>query len=125
GDFGDDRTLGDLRGYRGHTVRLGSSGLPGDGAVTQTDVRVVPTEGAGVEAKVHTRIGARALMTLKREDGSALPFGAQVTVNGQDGSAPLVDTATQVTLTGLADKGELTETWGALLSRLKYPLYAL
>lgn len=31
-------------------------------------------------------------MTLKREDGSAIPFGAQVTVNGQDGSAALVDT---------------------------------
>ncbi|EHZ7135799.1 pilin outer membrane usher protein SafC, partial [Salmonella enterica] len=91
---------------------------------TQTDVRVVPTEGAVVEAKFHTRIGARALMTLKREDGSAIPFGAQVTVNGQDGSAALVDTDSQVYLTGLADKGELTVKWGAQQCRVNYRLPA-
>ncbi|ECX3707903.1 pilin outer membrane usher protein SafC, partial [Salmonella enterica] len=95
-----------------------------DAEVTQTDVRVVPTEGAVVEAKFHTRIGARALMTLKREDGSAIPFGAQVIVNGQDGSADLVDTDSQVYLTGLADKGELTVKWGAQQCRVNYHLPA-
>lgn len=97
---------------------------PDDAEVTQTDVRVVPTEGAVVEAKFHTRIGARALMTLKREDGSAIPFGAQVTVNGQDGSAALVDTDSQVYLTGLADKGELTVKWGTQQCRVHYQLPA-
>lgn len=58
------------------------------------------------------------------EDGSAIPFGAQVTVNGQDGSADLVDTDSEVYLTGLADKGELTVKWGAQQCRVNYHLPA-
>ncbi|ELU5552975.1 fimbria/pilus outer membrane usher protein, partial [Salmonella enterica] len=123
-DFRGDTTVGNLSVYQENTVSLDPSRLPDDAEVTQTDVRVVPTEGAVVEAKFHTRIGARALMTLKREDGSAIPFGAQVTVNGQDGSAALVDTDSQVYLTGLADKGELTVKWGAQQCRVNYQLPA-
>ncbi|EDS6428347.1 type VI secretion system baseplate subunit TssK [Salmonella enterica subsp. enterica] len=123
-DFRGDTTVGNLSVYQENTVSLDPSRLPDDAEVTQTDVRVVPTEGAVVEAKFHTRIGARALMTLKREDGSAIPFGAQVTVNGQDGSAALVDTDSQVYLTGLADKGELTVKWGAQQCRVNYHLPA-
>ncbi|EBS2232757.1 fimbrial biogenesis outer membrane usher protein [Salmonella enterica subsp. enterica serovar Middlesbrough] len=123
-DFRGDTTVGNLNVYQENTVSLDPSRLPDDAEVTQTDVRVVPTEGAVVEAKFHTRIGARALMTLKREDGSAIPFGAQVTVNGQDGSAALVDTDSQVYLTGLADKGELTVKWGAQQCRVNYHLPA-
>ncbi|MDI54996.1 fimbrial biogenesis outer membrane usher protein, partial [Salmonella enterica] len=123
-DFRGDTTVGNLSVYQENTVSLDPSRLPDDAEVTQTDVRVVPTEGAVVEAKFHTRIGARALMTLKREDGSAIPFGAQVTVNGQDGSAALVDTDGQVYLTGLADKGELTVKWGAQQCRVNYQLPA-
>ncbi|EOT1268580.1 fimbrial biogenesis outer membrane usher protein [Escherichia coli] len=121
-DFRGDTTIGNLNAYQENTVSLDPSWLPDDAEVTQNDVRVVPTEGAVVEAKFHTRIGARALMTLKREDGSAIPFGAQVTVNGQDGSAALVDTDSQVYLTGLTDKGKLMVKWGAQQCRVNYQL---
>ncbi|HIG9002653.1 TPA: fimbrial biogenesis outer membrane usher protein [Shigella boydii] len=123
-DFRGDTIMSNLNAYQENTVSLDPSWLSDDAEVTQTDVRVVPTEGAVVEAKFHTRIGARALMTLKREDGSAIPFGAQVTVNGQDGSAALVDTDSQVYLTGLADKGELMVKWGAQQCRANYQLPA-
>ncbi|MGT3289603.1 fimbrial biogenesis outer membrane usher protein [Yersinia enterocolitica] len=121
-DFRGYTTVSNLNAYQENTVSLDPSRLPDDAEVTQTDAQVVPTEGAVVEAKFHTHIGARALMTLKRVDGSAIPFGAQVTVNGQDGSAGLVDTDGQTYLTGLADKGELTVKWGAQQCRVNYQL---
>ncbi len=57
-DFRGDTTVGNLSVYQENTVSLDPSQLPDDAEVTQTDVRVVPTEGAVVEAKFHTRIGA-------------------------------------------------------------------
>ncbi len=87
--------MGNLNVYQGNTVSLDPSRLPVAAQEGHTNrcARGYLTEGAVVEAKFHTRIGARALMTLKREDGSAIPFqGAGYSQYGQDGGAALVDT---------------------------------
>lgn len=79
-----------------------------DGAVSQ----VVPTEGAIVRAEFTTRIGQRALLTLRQSNGQAVPFGAMV--NGEhQGMTGIVGDDGQVFLSGLAPSGELTVIWGS------------
>lgn len=48
---------------------------------------MVPTKGAVVRAGFRTRVGGRALVSLARQDGTPLPFGAVVTVEGEAGQA--------------------------------------
>lgn len=110
--------------YQENVVSLDPLELPDDVDITQTDVRVVPTRGAVVPARFSTRQGARAMMSLTREDGSAVPFGSLVTVAGAEGSAGIAGSRGQVYLTGLPAKGELIVRWGAGQCRATYILPA-
>ncbi|MGC1059679.1 fimbria/pilus outer membrane usher protein [Pantoea agglomerans] len=76
-----------LANYQDNTVSLDPTTLPDDADVPLTDVRVVPAAGAIVMAAFRTRTGARALVTLKHPNGTPVPFGVQVSVAGQAGSA--------------------------------------
>jgi len=102
-----------LTDYQENTVSLDPTTLPEDADVPQTDVKVVPTEGAVVVAAFRTRTGARALVTLRHPDGSPVAFGSHVDVEGESGSAGLADAGGQAYLTGLPARGTLHVQAGA------------
>lgn len=96
-----------LTDYQENTVSLDPTSLPDDVDIPQTDLKVVPTEGAVVEAGFRTYTGAKALVTLHHPDGSPVAFGSQVAVEGQNGSAGLADAGGLAYLTGLPARGSL------------------
>lgn len=98
--------------YQENTVSLDPTGLPADADITQTDVRVVPTQGAVIAAKFATRVGGRAMMTLTRPGGEVVPFGALATLATQGVGAGVVGENSQVYLTGLPENGQLNVKWG-------------
>jgi outer membrane usher protein len=111
-DFRGYTTQAYLNPYQENNVSLDPSNLPSNAEVTQTDMTVVPTQGAVIPATFATRIGARALMTLTREDGTSVPFGAIAMLGEQATIAGVVDDNGVVYLTGLPAKGELSVRWG-------------
>lgn len=112
-DFRGYALVGGLLPYQENVVSMDPTRLTGDAEVTQTDVIVVPTEGAVIPATFATHIGARALVTLTRPGGRAVPFGALVTPQGQASADTGINGENgQVYLSGLADKGLLLVRWG-------------
>ena len=102
--------------YQENVVALDPTTFPADAEVPQTDCRVVPTKGAVVSAGFTTRVGGRALVTLTRGDGTPLPFGAVVTVDGESGrtsgAAGVVGDNGEVYMSGLSETGKLKAQWG-------------
>ncbi|KTR45707.1 pilin outer membrane usher protein SafC [Pantoea ananatis] len=111
-----------LADYQDNTVSLDPTTLSDDADVPQTDVRVVPAAGAVVMAAFRTRTGARALVTLQHPNGTPVPFGAQVSVAGQAGSAGLADGSGQAFLTGLPPAGRLMVRSGSERCQADYRL---
>lgn len=110
-DFRGYTTSASLNPYQENTLSLDPLNLPEGVDINQTDVRLIPTQGAVIAAKFATRTGGRALMTLNKPDGEVVPFGTLVKVTGKEGSAGIVGGKGQVYLTGLPDKGELLAKW--------------
>ncbi|SQA96960.1 F1 capsule-anchoring protein precursor [Cedecea neteri] len=80
----------------------------------QTDTRVTPTKGAVVPATFQTRIGGRALIALSRPGGNPVPFGAIVSLEGNDSprATGVVGNESEVYMSGLPDNGTLLVQWG-------------
>ncbi|HDR2789827.1 TPA: fimbrial biogenesis outer membrane usher protein [Enterobacter asburiae] len=97
--------------YRHNTLALNTETLPGNADVDQAAKTVTPTRGAIVRAHYETHVGSRVLMTLKRADGSAIPFGATASQAHQDGEF-IVGDGGQVYLTGMQEKGTVDVSWG-------------
>lgn len=108
-DFRGYTTLSNLTPYQKNDININPLRLPDDAAVSQTTVSVVPTRGAIVKAKFRTSVGKRVLLKLVREDGSPVPFGAVVTVEGNDNSTGIG----RVYLTGVQERGRMMAFWGA------------
>ncbi|EFI6470453.1 aggregative adherence fimbria II usher protein AafC [Escherichia coli] len=115
-DFRGYALAGYASPYQENVITLDPTTFPEDAEVPQTDSRVVPTKGAVVRAGFRTRVGGRALVSLTRQDGSSLPFGAIVTLEGKpgetSGSAGVVDDKGRVYLSGLPETGKLKAQWG-------------
>ncbi|ENQ1253785.1 fimbria/pilus outer membrane usher protein [Escherichia coli] len=115
-DFRGYTLLGWVSPYQENVVTLDPTTFPEDAEVPQTDSRVVPTKGAVVSAGFTTRVGGRALVTLTRGDGTLLPFGAVVTVDGEagrtSGAAGVVGDNGEVYMSGLSETGKLKAQWG-------------
>lgn len=115
-DFRGCALSGWVTPYQENVVTLDPTTFPADVEVPQTDNRVVPTKGAVVIARFTTRVGDRALLTLTRGDGTPLPFGAVVTVEGEaghtSGAAGVVGDNGEVYMSGLSDTGKLKVQWG-------------
>ena len=102
-----------LSPYQINTVSLDVSTLPEDAEVDETDVKVVPTRGAVIRAHFNPRIGARALVTLTRTDGTAVPFGALVALAGEGSvESGIAGDGGTVYLSGLPPSGRLTASMG-------------
>ncbi|EHC4525260.1 fimbria/pilus outer membrane usher protein [Salmonella enterica subsp. enterica serovar Infantis] len=112
-DFRGYTTLSNLTPYQKNDININPLRLPDDAAVSQTTVSVVPTRGAIVKAKFRTSVGKRVLLKLVREDGSPVPFGAVVTVEGNDNSTGIVGDSGRVYLTGVQERGRMMAFWGA------------
>lgn len=115
-DFRGYTLSGWVTPYQENVVTLDPTTFPADAEVPQTDSRVVPTKGAVVSAGFTTRVGGRALVTLTRGDGTPLPFGAVVTVDGEagrtSGAAGVVGDNGEVYMNGLSETGKLKAQWG-------------
>lgn len=104
--------------YHKNSVTLNTENLDNDDVeLEQTSKSVIPSRGAVVVANYNTRIGRRALITLQREDGKGIPFGATVSSTSDEQSpdkqqGAIVGEGGQVYLTGLQDSGRLHVQWG-------------
>ncbi|EDC6416416.1 fimbria/pilus outer membrane usher protein [Salmonella enterica subsp. enterica] len=114
-DFRGYTMLSLLIPYQQNRISLDPSTLSSDAAIEQTDVTVVPTEGAVVPARFVTSLGKKSLVTLTFPDGKAVPFGAMVRLvqsgNGEENTG-IVGDGGAVYLTGLPDRGRLQAQWG-------------
>lgn len=109
-DFRGYTTKAYLTPYQENTVSLDPTALPPDAEIMQTDIKVVPTQGAIVPARFSTRVGGRALMTLSQKNGEVVPFGTVVMLGQGEGAgaaAGIVGENGQVYLTGLPPEGTL------------------
>lgn len=114
-DFRGYTTLGDLAPYQENTVSLDPLTLPANVAIPQTDIRVVPTEGAIVPATFVTRTGGRALIRLTQMNGQPVPFGAVADLVGPENTQSntgIVGDSGEVYMTGLPENGQLQVQWG-------------
>lgn len=97
--------------YRRNRIALDTTTLKDNADLDDAVVNVVPTQGALVRAEFMTRIGAKALLTLNRPDGQAVPFGASVEREDSGGGSIVGDNG-QVYLSGLPQSGDLKVKWG-------------
>ena len=102
-----------VRPYHRNSLALDEQEIPG-AEVDNVARTVVPTRNAIVKVKYDTRIGYKAMLTLRTRNG-VVPFGALVTLDNDHGSASrsnIVGDEGQVYLTGLQKKGQLLARWG-------------
>lgn len=98
--------------YRLNRIALDPNSLNDQTEILNNVQNLVPMKGAIVRAKFDTRIGQRAILSI-RHLGNYVPYGSSVTeenlnitsIVGQDG---------QTYLSGLAEKGKLKVSWGSL-----------
>ncbi len=103
---------GNVTPYRKNDISLLTDTLPADVELEQTVQTVVPTRGAIVRADYVASVGIRMLMTLTRQNGQPVPFGAIATVTGLQNSGFIVGDSGQVYLTGLQPDVKLNVKWG-------------
>lgn len=104
--------MGNRTPYQENIISLDPTTLPENAEVSRTDSRVVPTKGAVVRAKFDTEVGNRALVTLTKPDGKALPFGSVVTSLGKSKGTNIVGDNGEVYISGLPQKGTIQAKWG-------------
>jgi outer membrane usher protein len=71
-----------LRPYDRNTIRIDADDLPLDAALANAEIDVRPYGGAGVGVRFNARRERGVLMHVRLEDGSNLPAGTQVTLEG-------------------------------------------
>lgn len=112
-DFRGYATQAGLGPYQENLVELNPVTLPADAELPQTGMKVVPTNGAVIPVRFATRVGGRAVITLRQADGRPVPFGAVADVAGDDRpGAGIVGGNGEVYMSGLPDAGELAVHWG-------------
>jgi outer membrane usher protein len=96
--------------YRYNRIALDTNTMSNSTDVENNVSSVVPTEGAVVRATFDTRIGVRALITVRR-GAQPVPFGAIVR-EATSGVTSMVGDDGQIYLSGLPLSGELLIQWG-------------
>ncbi|WP_458664343.1 fimbria/pilus outer membrane usher protein [Enterobacter ludwigii] len=101
-----------LQTYQRNQVMPDTTTLPDGVELQDTSASVYPTRGALVVAKLRTRVGRQAMLTLNM-GGKPVPFGALAALPGEDDDiASIVGDAGMVYLTGAPQKGTLQVKWG-------------
>ncbi|ECJ2552261.1 outer membrane usher protein [Salmonella enterica subsp. salamae] len=98
-----------LSAYRENQVSLDIDTLENDVELKSTSTMLVPRDGAVVFASFETDQGRSAIITMTRNDGKTIPFGAEVF----EGNTPIgnVGQGGQAFVRGINDRGELTVRW--------------
>jgi len=103
--------------YRRTRVSLDTTSVGDKVEIDESARDVIPTRGAVVKARFNARVGYRVMMTLTRQDGTPLPFGATVALlaentQKEDANAGIVGEQGVTYLSGLPEKGILIAQWG-------------
>lgn len=98
-----------LSAYRENQVSLDIDTLENDVELKSTSTMLVPRDGAVVFASFETDQGRSAIITMTRNDGKTIPFGAEVF----EGNTPIgnMGQGGQAFVRGINDRGELTVRW--------------
>ncbi|WP_253377019.1 fimbria/pilus outer membrane usher protein [unidentified bacterial endosymbiont] len=100
-----------LMPYEDDAVALDMTNIDRDTTLENTEVHVIPTEGAVVLAPFTAHSGRKILFTLRKPDGTFIPFGATA-VAGEQSNEGIVDDKGQVFLSGAPDEGSIAVKWG-------------
>lgn len=114
-DFRGYTVTGILSPYKKNTLSISPEAIPDNSDIRQTDVTVIPSEGAIVRAKFTTVMGANALMTILTRDGKLLPLGTIISMKDDKNTAQstfIVGDNGQVYISGLNPTGRLHAVWG-------------
>lgn len=112
-DFRGYTITGYLQPYQKNSININPVSLSDDVSLPQTEVSVVPTEGAIVLAKYPTRVGSRILLKLTDNKNKPLPFGAIVNVeNKNNANFGVIGDYGEVYLTGISNKDIVNVRWG-------------
>ncbi|AYU94749.1 fimbria/pilus outer membrane usher protein [Enterobacter hormaechei] len=115
-DFRGYTVVSNLSVYRKNDLTLDPETMPDDVELEINTRTVTPTRGAVVRADYLPKSGRRVLMTLTDND-RAVPFGAVVTLVGDESGSFIVGDRGQVYLTGMREQGTLVATWGSQSSQ--------
>lgn len=98
-----------LSAYRENQVSLDIDTLENDVELKSTSTMLVPRDGAVVFASFETDQGCSAIITMTRNDGKTIPFGAEVF----EDNTPIgnMGQGGQAFVRGINDRGELTVRW--------------
>lgn len=99
-----------LQPYRKNRISLDTSQLDNDVDIDSGVTTVIPRRGAVVVASFKASRVDKILATVKKSDGTYLPFGAAV-IDRQGNKADMIGQAGQVLLS-ITSPGEFTSTWG-------------
>lgn len=104
-----------LTPYMNNFVSIDPTSIPKNTDIRQTDINVVPTEGAVVKAVYKTSVGINALMKIKKKNGRFLSFGTILSLKDKNGviqSTTIVGEDGEVYVSGLSNSQKLVATWG-------------
>ncbi|EPG2415867.1 fimbria/pilus outer membrane usher protein [Stenotrophomonas maltophilia] len=101
-----------LSAYRRNEIDIDPTGLPLDVELSSGSVSAVPTAGAVVKMVLPTAIGRNALIEALMDDGTPLPFGADV-FNEAGDVVGVVGQGSRLWVRGLEEQGVLSVRNGA------------
>lgn len=110
-DWQGNAVIPSLSPYQENTIRIDTTTLPDEVDTDETTVNVIPSRYAAVVARFNAHVGYRALINLKRHDGSPVPFGAVATVQTQAISGIVDDNGT-LYLAGVTETIPVEVKWG-------------
>ena len=111
--------------YTENRIDLRTDGLPDDIVLAETSARTVPSRGAVVVLDYTVYRGGQVVFTLKRPDGSILPFGTVVSLDGMPSgkeNTGIVGDGGRVYLAGVPEKGRLTVSSGGKQCHVDFSL---
>lgn len=98
-----------LSAYRENLVNVDIDTLENDVELKSTSATLVPRDGAVVLASFETDQGRSVILNMSRNDGKALPFGAEIYEN--DVQIGNMGQGGQAFVRGISDAGELSVRW--------------
>lgn len=111
--------------YTENRIDLRADGLPDDIVLAESSARTIPSRGAVVVLDYTVYRGGQVVFTLKRPDGSVLPFGTVVSLDGMPSgkeNTGIVGDEGRVYLAGVPEKGRLTVSSGGKQCHVDFSL---
>lgn len=99
-----------VRPYEINSIKINSTDLPLDVKVDALALKVVPAYRSGVVVKFPVSRSRGATLKIRLADGTALPTGAQVSVDQQPEEFPVVNNG-EVYVSGLTEHSVLQVNW--------------